>query len=419
MGYIEESEMNNMSTIEENICKNVKYYRTQLQMTQKDLANILKITLSSYQKLEQGQRHFSTSQLFELSQIFDVNIACLYDRENLDVKTNYKTSSADVLKINLQKILKCFGIEDFTIKDISALINFLRKKGRNFLYVSRTMSGYWQYEIDKKKGDDYLAHKLKWHHEETQKKLEKYYEDNLPFIKEKIADMIREFNELDAVLTSGHQLKISLNDEIAKYESSLENLKKQYDKYTSEQETIQKERLAQLQEQHQKAIQKLLRQKSEIQSEIYGLIQRKQQLSDFIDTAIPLEQYIYNPHTIDKDIYAKISDCIPLRLQEKLECIISDNEDLQYDLSLFEDYGFDIEDVSEKSIDEFVNNKIQEYCKQEFHDWTWSKIRKATSVLFQYIKKYGLLEEYKEIDKNLPPRYTTPEEILEYYLKYH
>lgn len=411
--------MNTMSTIEENICKNVKYYRIQLQMTQKDVANILKISLSSYQKLEQGQRHFSTSQLFELSQIFDVNIACLYDRLNLDVKTNYKSSSADVLKINMQKILKCFGIEDFTIKDISTLINFLRKKGRNFLYVSKTMSDYWQYEIDKKLGDDYLAENLKWHYAKTQNELERYYEDNLPFIKRQIADMIREFNELETALTSGHQLKISLNDEITKYESTLENLKKQYDKYTSESESIEKERLAQLQKQHQKAIQELLHQKSEIQSEIYGLIQRKQQLSDFIDTVIPLEQYIYNPNTIDKNIYEKISDCIPLVLQEKLNRIIIENDNLQYDLSLFEDYGFDIDDVSEKSIAEFVNNKIQEYCKKEFHDWTWSKISKVTFVLFQYIKKYGLLKEYKEKDKNLSPRYTTPEEILDYYLRYH
>lgn len=400
-GLLWRFEMNNISTIEEKICENVKYYRTQFQMTQKDVANILKITLSSYQKLEQGQRHFSTSQLFELSQIFDVNIACIYDRENLDIKSNYKEQPSKILKINIQKIFRCFGIDDFSIKDISALINLIKRRGKGFLYVSKIRADFWEYSFDRQKGENYLLIKARMELEDKLKKMEKHYMENLPGIQSDIADLIRQYKKL------------------VSYIEKLEN-----DKNTKEQELKElKQQIRTTQSEFKELCnthnQRLLEEEKKITIRIKDLQTQESKLSNIVGTLIPLEQYTYNPHTLDKDIYDKISACIPFALQDELENIRSDIEDLQYDLSIFEEYGFDIEDVSEESIDAFVNEKIQEYCKKEFHDWTWSKIRKATSVLFQYIKKYGLLKEYKETDKNLPPRYTTPEEILEYYLKYH
>lgn len=393
--------MNNMASIEENICKNVKYYRTQLQMTQKDVANILKITLSSYQKLEQGQRHFSTSQLFVLSQIFDVNIACLYDRENLDIKTNYKEQPSKILKMNIQKIFRCFGIDDFSIKDISALINLINRRGKGFLYITKIRADFWQYAYNQVNYSKFTLRSAEIDIKKKLREMERYYIDNMPGIQSEIAALIHQHQEL---LSYAQELEYDTNTK----EQELKNLKQKIKDTELELRTIRDNHKKHLIEEENDLTAKIMQLKDKI-STLYGTL----------NTLIPIEQYVYEPHTLDKDIFDKISTCIPLALQKEFEYIRFESEDLQYDLSVFEEYGFNIEDVSEESIDEFVNNKIQEYCKKEFHGWTWSKIRKATSVLFQYIKKYGLLEEYTEKDKNLPPRYKTPEEILNYYLKYH
>lgn len=393
--------MNNMASIEENICKNVKYYRTQLQMTQKDVANILKITLSSYQKLEQGQRHFSTSQLFVLSQIFDVNIAYLYDRENLDIKTNYKEQPSKILKINIQKIFQCFGIDDFSIKDISALINLIKRRGKGFLYVSKIRADFWEYSFDRQKGENYLLIKARMELEDKLKKMEKHYMENLPGIQSEIADLIRQYKKLVSYIE-----KLE-NDKNAK-EQELKELKQQI-------RTTQSE-FKELCNTHN---QRLLEEEKKITIRIKDLQTQESTLCNIVGTLIPLEQYIYNPHTLDKDIFDKISACIPFALQDELDNIRSDIEDLQYDLSLFEDYGFDIENVSEKSIDEFVKKEIQEYCKNEYHGWTWSKINKLIRIALKYVEKYGMLKEFKESAKNNHITLNSTQEMLSYCLRYH
>ncbi len=64
--------------IEKKICENIKKLRVKKKMTQKEIAEQLEISLSLYQKLEQGNRTFSTKQLFLLAKIFDVNIDFFY-----------------------------------------------------------------------------------------------------------------------------------------------------------------------------------------------------------------------------------------------------------------------------------------------------------------------------------------------------
>lgn len=404
--------MNNMSSIEEDICKNVKYYRTQLQMTQKDVANILKITLSSYQKLEQGQRHFSTSQLFELSQIFDVNIACLYYRDNFDIKTNYKEQPSKTLKINIQKIFRCFGIEDYSIKDISALINLINRRGKGFLYVSKIRADFWQYSYDRQKGEEYLLEKAKWGLDEKMQKLEAFYRKNLPGINEEIAELIMHHKSLikkkEDLISDTKELEQSLETKQEKLRYLNESIRtadeKMRERAIVENDYIQKEREA-------------------LNAQIIELNRTKSKLCSDIEKFVPLEQYINNPESLPEDIFNQIRDCIPIAIQDKVDDMVYDMEDklddCQWTISVFEEYGFDTDDISVEKIDEFIKEKIRIYCKEKYQGWTLSKIRKATYVLFQYIKKYGLLDEYKEKDKNLPPRYTTPEEILNYYLKYH
>lgn len=400
-GLLWRFEMNNISTIEETICENVKYYRTQLHMTQKDVANILKITLSSYQKLEQGQRHFSTSQLFELSQIFDVNIACLYDRENLDIKNTYKEQPSKILKINIQKIFRCFGIDDFSIKDISALINLIQRRGKGFLYVSKIRADFWEYSYDRQKGEDYLLYKARTELEDKVKQLEKYYTDNLPGIQSEIADLIHQHQEL---LSYTQKLEYDTNSK----EQELKNLEQKIEATKLE--------LSAIRDNHKK---RLIEEENDLTVQIRQLKNKISTLCETLNTLIPIEQYAYEPNTLDKDIFDKISSCIPPALQKEFEYIRFESEDLQYDLSLFEDYGFDIENVSEKSIDEFVKKKIQEYCKNEYHGWTWSKINKLIRIALKYVEKYGMLKEFKESAKNNHITLNSTQEMLSYCLRYH
>lgn len=121
--------------IEQTICTRVKEYRLKGKKTQKELAALLEISLSAYQKLEQGQRMFSIPQLYSLCKIYDISMADLLCEPTFDMEQMKNMSEEDVKKI-IGVSLRYFGIENYTPKDISALINYLKKYGRTILYTS-------------------------------------------------------------------------------------------------------------------------------------------------------------------------------------------------------------------------------------------------------------------------------------------
>ena len=138
-----------MEYIEKKICQNAKAIREKRDKTQKEIAEQLGISLSAYQKLEQGSRTFSTKQLYCLANLYDINIdfffsdapkywncfseeALIYDSEHLTEKSK---------KDLLLHVLSGLNI-DVKPKDVSALVNWLRTYKFQYFYSSPILKLY-------------------------------------------------------------------------------------------------------------------------------------------------------------------------------------------------------------------------------------------------------------------------------------
>lgn len=138
-----------MEYIEKKICQNAKAIREKRDKTQKEIAEQLGISLSAYQKLEQGSRTFSTKQLYCLAKLYDINIdfffsdaprywncfseeALIYDSEHLTEKSK---------KNLLLQVLSGLDI-DVKPKDVSALVNWLRTYKFQYFYSSPILKLY-------------------------------------------------------------------------------------------------------------------------------------------------------------------------------------------------------------------------------------------------------------------------------------
>lgn len=135
--------------IEQKICENVKAIRLKRNKTQKEIAELLEISLSAYQKLEQGSRTFSTKQLYYLAKIYDINIDYFFS----DAPKYWSCFSEEALindsehlteKGKKELLLNVLSALDITVtpKDVSALVNWLRKYKFQYFYCSPLLKLY-------------------------------------------------------------------------------------------------------------------------------------------------------------------------------------------------------------------------------------------------------------------------------------
>ncbi|RGD72937.1 helix-turn-helix domain-containing protein [Anaerofustis stercorihominis] len=64
-----------------NFSKNLKYYRLQKKLTQKEMADFLNITPNAYQKYEYGKREPLLNNLIKLADFFNVSLDDLVGRK--------------------------------------------------------------------------------------------------------------------------------------------------------------------------------------------------------------------------------------------------------------------------------------------------------------------------------------------------
>lgn len=135
--------------IEQKICENAKAIRVKRNKTQKEIAELLDISLSAYQKLEQGSRTFSTKQLYYLAKIYDINIdyffseapkywSCFSEEALINDSEHLTEKGKKELLLNVLSAL------DITVtpKDVSALVNWLRENKFQYFYCSPLLKLY-------------------------------------------------------------------------------------------------------------------------------------------------------------------------------------------------------------------------------------------------------------------------------------
>jgi len=135
--------------IEKKICENAKAIRIKRNKTQKEIAELLEISLSAYQKLEQGSRTFSTKQLYYLAKIYDINIdyffseapkywSCFSEEALINDSEHLTEKGKKELLLNVLSAL------DITVtpKDVSALVNWLREYKFQYFYCSPLLKLY-------------------------------------------------------------------------------------------------------------------------------------------------------------------------------------------------------------------------------------------------------------------------------------
>lgn len=234
--------------IQNIVSENVKKYRHLTGNTQKDIAAKLDVSLSLYQKLEQGNRHFTFEQIISLCKIFHIGITDLILDGSME-PGQLELLSDDEKKILLGYIMTSLGAGEFTPKDIAALINYHKKFGRSILYVKPNISLnafktesweeklYWQEQLYKRRNEKLKAE----YYQELLKEMEllrlevqgKQYskkERELFALKEKISASQKKIQNLDDTIDEKKKYLTQLDMEKMQYEqeklSELKNKQK-------------------------------------------------------------------------------------------------------------------------------------------------------------------------------------------------
>lgn len=115
-----------------HVGQQVRLYRTLLGLTQKNVAQALKLTFQQIQKYEQGANRISASRLFEYSILFDVPVSVFFESIPKHFQKGSKTS-AITLSDHDQKPLEPNLFKRETIELMKAYHGIQDKKMRRLL----------------------------------------------------------------------------------------------------------------------------------------------------------------------------------------------------------------------------------------------------------------------------------------------
>lgn len=71
------------------VCEKIKQLRQEKGWSQEDIANKLKISANAYGSIERGETDVSLSRLQAISEVFEVELADLFDRKDSNVFNNF------------------------------------------------------------------------------------------------------------------------------------------------------------------------------------------------------------------------------------------------------------------------------------------------------------------------------------------
>lgn len=386
-----------MNTVENTIRNNVKNIRTIYGYTQETIANALGISLSSYQKLEQGQRKFTLEHLINISNFLNVELPTLLRTQT--TQDDILNQSVRVRKEFLIELLKTFSIgcgpqEEYTVSEISALLSFIRIYGHTVTYAPERLRSQLLYDG-------------KIHSKNTERieELEAIYARGIPEQYKQINELLTQETEIRNRISALQEEESKVIQAISRLNESfaaqktpeINNLERLIASRQDEIQGYEKE-CAALQEQIstlQSNVSSERKRLSAIQGQIIGSEITLDKMNQLLESV--KEQYTkVAPSDIEKieaynsELLGKIAE-----LEKKL----ADTED---EISqIYDQYDDDVSDEVDRTIQENLDEYREEW-NYEIYNFTGEDIEDMTFTLLKYMCAFiELSSKYKTAPKNI------------------
>lgn len=406
--------------IQNIIAENIKKYRRLSGNTQKDIAAKLDVSLSLYQKLEQGNRHFTFEQILSLCRIFHIGITDLILDNSLEPAQLELLSDAEKKSL-LGYIMTSFGAGEFNSKDVTALINYHKKFGRSILYVKPAISlnGFRRSTFEEK---------LEYQERSFQRQVEELLDEYQQML-------YKEQDRLQLEIQGKQYSKkerelLALEEKISEKESEIKNL----DDTIREKQTLitqidiqkmkyEQDELAELQRKKNKAkkVARMAETKTQEEQEKYELLvaEQERKLQFYQDEIAKKKSELKNMETPNALVQSVLSDEKYQKLYDEYNRLLEQHKkDKELNTDLFnqksdlieknEDLQYQIEELKKTVPDEITSiDEIPDEIKDQF----------IQEILFEIKRDYCgetddiralllLLKEYREHYKN--PKFIWP-----------
>jgi len=369
------------------IRNNVKAERVRCGYTQEDLAKVLEISKSAYSKLEQGQRTFSLEHLITISNFLNVELPSLLKQQAK--KEDILNQSEDKRKEFFKELLMTFGIgakpqKEYTMREISAVITFLRAYGHTLPYTPNRLKKHMFY-----------TGKISSEITASIEEIVSLYEKGLPEKYSEVAELLKQEQDLKRNIIYLQQQLTALQEKNKQEASPTLN-------------------------QYQIEINSKRGELSLLNSRVAS---EEKKLSNLIEESRQYERTI----VLHKKIVAAIeqskqtsSDSMSTEnndseLQQKYDQLLIEKEELLKELNkAYEDYDKLAENTSQSEIDDLISEGIDDYVAENYHSFTGEDFEVLVDNLLFFAMVYATIRrKYKSVSDD-PYQYTKASIIREY-----
>lgn len=369
------------------IRNNVKAERVRCGYTQEDLAKVLAISKSAYSKLEQGQRTFSLEHLITISNFLNVELPSLLKQQAK--KEDILNQSEEKRKEFFKELLMTFGIgakpqKEYTMREISAVITFLRAYGHTLPYTPNKLKKHMFY-----------TGKISSEITASIEEIVSLYEKGLPEKYSEVAELLKQEQDLKRNIIYLHQQLTALQEKNKQEASPTLN---QY----------------QIEINSKRGELSLLN--SRIASEekkLSNLIEESRQYERTIElhkkTVAAIER---SKQTSSDSMSTENNDS---ELQQKYDQLLIEKEELLKELDkAYEDYDMLAENTSQSEIDNLISEGIDDYVAENYHSFTGEDFEVLVDNLLFFAMVYATIRrKYKSVSDD-PYQYTKASIIREY-----
>ena len=369
------------------IRNNVKAERVRCGYTQEDLAKVLEISKSAYSKLEQGQRTFSLEHLITISNFLNVELPSLLKQQAK--KEDILNQSEDKRKEFFKELLMTFGIgakpqKEYTMREISAVITFLRAYGHTLPYTPNKLKKHMFY-----------TGKISSEITASIEEIVSLYEKGLPEKYSEVAELLKQEQDLKRNIIYLQQQLTALQEKNKQEASPTLN---QY----------------QIEINSKRGDLSLLN--SRIASEekkLSNLIEERRQYERTIElhkkTVAAIEQ---SKLTSSDSMSTENNDS---ELQQKYDQLLIEKEELLKELDkAYEDYDMLAENTSQSEIDNLISEGIDDYVSENYHNFTGDDFEILVDNLLFFAMVYATIRrKYKSVSAE-PYQYVKASVVREY-----
>lgn len=355
------------------IRNNVKAERVRCGYTQEDLAKVLAISKSAYSKLEQGQRTFSLEHLITISNFLNVELPSLLKQQAR--KEDILNQSEDKRKEFFKELLMTFGIgakpqKEYTMREISAVITFLRAYGHSLPYTPNKLKKHMFY-----------TGKISSEITASIEEIIAIYEKGLP----------EKYNEVNELLRQEQEAKrhiILLHQQIGSFQKKLATLQEQNEREASPTlNKFQKEI-----ESKKYVLSDLTNQINESENKLVGLAE---EITKY-ERTIELHKKTIAAIEHSKETSSVADENIDSELKQKYENLLAEKDAMLEELDIA--YA-EIDRFDPEAIEEEINDRIDMYISEHYHNFTVEEFDMVIDNLLFFAQVYAhIRRKYKTVD---------------------